>query len=90
MSRLSGGSSAYSGWIGQTWWFSAIWPRPWKDFSSSSAWSMQATTAWRSLRLSKGASVTRNRMTAVCAVVVEWMSTKGSAATASWASLGRR
>ena len=36
MSRLSGGSSAYSGWIGQTWWFSAIWPRPWKDLSSSS------------------------------------------------------
>ena len=30
---------------------------------------MQAATAWRSLRLSKGASLMRKRMTAVCAVV---------------------
>ena len=27
-SCAGGASSAYSGWIGQTWWFSATWPRP--------------------------------------------------------------
>jgi hypothetical protein len=67
-SRSTAGSSAYSGWFGQTWWFSATRPSPWLPRSSSTELSMASCTALRTSCLSKGGLLTFIRRQTVLAV----------------------